>query len=204
MWAGAQEADEAAETALEVRDYEPELIAAEADEADDAAQGVWWGNRSHSYGNYLRFERIDTGCPGKCVYCDENKICCETGCVCEECQYICDDCDNCPPMIFDKIFFDLDKDVLRPEGIEECEKVIRYMNAFPEIDVLIEGHCCDLASEPYNIDLGRRRAESVERYLVDREIDPGRISTQTFGETSPWVGVPQRELNRRAVVIVIR
>ncbi|MFM1921870.1 MAG: hypothetical protein RLZZ303_3504, partial [Candidatus Hydrogenedentota bacterium] len=33
-----------------------------------------------------------------------------------------------------------------------------------------------------------------------RGVDPARIQTRTFGETTPWVGLEQRDLNRRAIV----
>ncbi len=137
------------------------------------------------------------------MYCNRDGICCETGCHCEECQYYCDDCDDGPPPIFDRIFFDLDSSVLRPESKDELDKVVAYMEARPHVDVLIEGHCCDLASNTYNIALGRRRAESAKRYLVEHGVDGSRIATQSFGEERPWVGVEQRPLNRRAVILVV-
>ena len=206
------------EPQLTVLAYEPQEIASEdtAESADGQAQGVWWGNRSISYGNYIRFERldlnagrgaeldIDAGCPGECKFCDENLVCCTTGCQCEKCEYICDDCDDCPGGYFDKIFFDLDKSVLRPEGREECDRVLAYLEAHPEKDIVIEGHTCDLASDDYNVGLGQRRARSVEQYLIEHGVNSSRIQTATYGETLPWVGLEQRELNRRAVVLVLR
>jgi len=201
--AAAEEATEApAEEMVAVDDYQPELRAEEEATAVAQAEGdVWWGNRAVSYRNYIPIEAPD--CIGDCTYCDKNMICCRTGCPCENCQYICDDCSDCPPTSFDKIFFDLDKAVLRPDAIVECNKVLAYLQANPTRNILIEGHCCDLATEVYNIDLGRRRAEVVKQFLVQNGIDAGRIATQTFGESRPWVGLEQRELNRRAIVIVL-
>lgn len=186
-----------------VEDYQPDLESAESGETLVAEAGgdVWWGNRAVSYRNYIPIEAPD--CVGDCTYCDKNMICCRTGCPCENCQYICDNCSDCPPTTFDKIFFDLDQSVLRPDAIIECNKVLEYLRANPAKHVLIEGHCCDLATEVYNIGLGRRRAESVKQYLVQNGISADRILTETYGETRPWVGVEQRELNRRAIVIVL-
>lgn len=180
-----------------VTDYQPEVAA--NDQVEPAE--VWWGNRGVAYRNYIPVQGPD--CQGECKYCDKNMICCRTGCVCATCEYICDDCHDCPPTYFDKIFFDLDKSVLRPDAIIECNKVLDYMRANPGRAVQIEGHCCDLATETYNVGLGQRRADSVARYLVENGVSADRISTQTYGETRPWVGVDQRELNRRAVVIVL-
>jgi len=186
-----------------VEDYQPELESAEPAETAvaQADTEVWWGNRAVSYRNYIPIEAPD--CAGDCTYCDKNMICCRTGCPCEHCQYICDDCSDCPPATFDKIFFDLDKAVLRPDAIVECNKVLEYLRINPAKHVLIEGHCCDLASEVYNIDLGRRRAEAVRQYLIENGVSAERILIETYGESRPWVGVEQRNLNRRAIVIVL-
>ena len=151
-------------------------------------QDVWWGNRSIAFGNYIKFDK-STAVREPCVH---------------GCYEPCGSCPEChQPMIFDKIFFDLDKSVLRPAGKEECDKVIAYMNAHPDIDVIVQGHTCDLAPDAYNVALGDRRAASVKHYLVEHGINSGRISTRTYGEHEPWQPTEHRELNRRAIVIVV-
>lgn len=168
----------------------PEDTAAMADEqpAAHSNQDVWWGNRSIAFGNYIKFDK-STAVRKPCIH---------------GCYEPCGSCPEChEPMIFDKIFFDLDKSVLRPAGKEECERVIAYMNAHPEIDVIVQGHCCDLAPDAYNLALGQRRADSVKRYLVEHGISSSRIATRTYGEREPWQPVEHRELNRRAIVIVV-
>lgn len=200
--AGAQHAgEESADDMLAVEDYQADLAAALPPPPDAAAEEVWWGNRAVSYRNYIPVEAPP--CEGECGYCDRNMICCATGCPCVHCQYICDDCSDCPPLTFDRIFFDLDRSVLRPESKEELDKVVAYLAVNPDRMVLVEGHCCDLGSDGYNLDLGRRRAEAVKRYLAGHGVAPGRILTQSYGERRPWVEMEQRPLNRRAVIIVL-
>jgi outer membrane protein OmpA-like peptidoglycan-associated protein len=183
-----------------VEDYEPELAQTETQEA--AMTGPdWWGNGAVSYRNYIPVAEVP--CEGDCTYCDKNMICCRTGCPCANCQYICDDCDDCPPAVFDKIFFDLDQAVLRPESKVELDRVIAFMEANPGKMVLIEGHCCDWASDAYNLDLGRRRAQAAKEYLMRQGISGDRMLTQSYGEQRPWVGEEQRPLNRRAVIVVM-
>ncbi|HPO15934.1 MAG TPA: OmpA family protein [Candidatus Hydrogenedentes bacterium] len=172
------------------------------------AQDVGWQNRSVSFGNYLPFAPVDLAalrakCPGDCTYCNKDKVCCKTGCKCEKCKYICDDCANCPAAVFDKIYFDLDKAVLRPQGIVECEAIVALMNSRAELVAIIEGHTCDLASDAYNMTLGQRRADAVAQYLVEHGVNSSRVSTVSLGETQPAAGVDHRELNRRAVVITL-
>ena len=185
-------------------DAAPAAPAPAADAASDASliaqekaapnnQDVWWGNRSVGFGNYLKFDKPN---PPACC-CDHRKVCVNG------CSQPCGNCALCKLITFDKIFFDLDKSVLRPAGREECDKVVAYMNENSKVDVLVEGHCCDLASDAYNIGLGKRRAESVKRYLIEHGVAESRITTQTFGERQPWQPIEHRELNRRAIVIVV-
>ncbi len=152
---------------------------------------VWWGNRWISYGNYIKFDKVDARCAGPAT---ADCIC--PGCVGADCPPPCDDIGP-----WDKIFFDLDKSVLRPAGIVECEKILAFLNANPTKGVFIEGHTCDLAPDDYNIALGQRRANAVREWLISRGVNPARLQTRTYGETTPWVGLDSRELNRRAVVI---
>jgi outer membrane protein OmpA-like peptidoglycan-associated protein len=190
-----------AEVPVEESMIAPMEAPAPAGPSEDA-QSVWWGNRSVSHDNHIPFEKINMD-QGICERCDENMICCDTGVKCPDCKYVCEDCDNCPPMYFDKIFFDLDKSVLRPDGIAECQRVLEYLNAYPDKDILIEGHTCDLATDPYNVGLGQRRADSVKAWLIANGVSPSRIETRTYGETHPWKGLEERELNRRAVVLIV-
>lgn len=166
------------------------LMAAEATPEVPVAtsnQDVWWGNRSIAFGNYIKFEKSDA-VRQPCIH---------------GCYEPCGSCPECREIVFDKIFFDLDKSVLRPAGREECDKIVAYMNTYNEVDVIIQGHTCDLATDQYNVGLGQRRADSVKRYLTEHGIDPARMTTRTYGEKEPWKGITERALNRRAVVIVV-
>jgi outer membrane protein OmpA-like peptidoglycan-associated protein len=142
---------------------------------------VWWGHKNRSFGNYMEVEKANI--PPKPAPKVKKDI---------------------PPGTeLGVILFDLDKADLRPDGIKIAKKVLKFMKDHPAKYVMVEGHCCDLASEAYNMALGRRRAESVKRFLVDNGIDANRIQTATFGEERRVADDPdQRHLNRRAVVVV--
>jgi len=191
-WAVAEEAVvvEAPAAVEEPAATDANLLAEEAKAETPAApsnQDVWWGNRSIAFGNYIKFDKSDAA-RQPCIH---------------GCYEPCGSCPECHEMIFDKIFFDLDKSVLRPEGRAECDKIVAYMNTLKDVDVIIQGHCCDLATDQYNVSLGQRRADSVKKYLTEHGIDPARMTTRTYGEREPWKGITERALNRRAVVIVV-
>ncbi len=87
------------------------------------------------------------------------------------------------------IYFDLDKSDIRPGDARilkrNAEAILARAEAGLSADVIIEGHCCPLASEAYNIDLGMRRAEAAKAYLVELGVDPALLTTQTLGKTNP-------------------
>jgi outer membrane protein OmpA-like peptidoglycan-associated protein len=65
--------------------------------------------------------------------------------------------------------------------------------------VIIEGHTDSVGAEEYNLDLSKRRAASVKRYLVEvHGIDAGRLKDAGFGEERPIQGMdPAAAENRR-------
>jgi peptidoglycan-associated lipoprotein len=69
---------------------------------------------------------------------------------------------------------------------------------------LVAGHTDNSGSEDTNYELGKRRAENVARYLVtQKKIDPVRLVTVSYGETSPIADNDTREgraKNRRVEI----
>jgi len=142
----------------------------------DRAPDVWWGHQRRSFGNYLAFDKaVIPEPPVK------------------------------RPVTIGIVYFDLDKSILRPDGIRICKKIHQYLVEHPNEKVVISGYCCDLAGNEYNQALGRRRADAVKKFLVDHGIRAGRIKTVSYGEEHLLPGtVPDRRpLNRRAVVVAI-
>ena len=103
-----------------------------------------------------------------------------------------------------EVLFDLDKDILKPEGKLAVDKVVVLLKANPSETVVIEGHTCDLASDAYNMDLSQRRADSVRNYAISQGIDAARMSTKAYGESQPAVpntSEANRKLNRRVTIV---
>jgi len=73
--------------------------------------------------------------------------------------------------------------------------------------VEIQGFTDSTGSESYNYTLSQRRAESVLRYLVSKNVPQFRISIVGLGEDSPVADNKTRtgrEMNRRAEVRILR
>ena len=64
----------------------------------------------------------------------------------------------------------------------------------------VEGHTDSRASDAHNLDLSRRRAASVMRYLTEQGVDATRLDSEGFGESRPIADNETEEgraLNRR-------
>lgn len=107
--------------------------------------------------------------------------------------------------IGDRVFFGLDKFALEPEGRSLVERQAAFLSRNPGINVVIEGHCDERGTREYNLALAERRANSVKEYMVALGIDPGRISTISYGEERPdAIGSSEQAWakNRRGVTVV--
>jgi peptidoglycan-associated lipoprotein len=73
---------------------------------------------------------------------------------------------------------------------------------------LVTGHTDNAGSEDYNYELGRRRADTVSRYLVtQKKMDPLRVMTVSYGENAPVAENNSRDgraKNRRVEILVYR
>ena len=104
-----------------------------------------------------------------------------------------DDHDGCPdvvpPAVFKGtvkgIYFDLDKDTIKPRSRPVLDRAVEVFTSFPNIRVEISGHTDSTGSVAHNRDLSRRRAEVVKRYLVAAGIDTARIETRGAGPDEP-------------------
>jgi peptidoglycan-associated lipoprotein len=86
------------------------------------------------------------------------------------------------------VYFLTDSAKLRPEAIEMLTEHAKLIVDHPEWGLLeIEGHCDERGSDAYNLTLGQRRAEAVERLLVSLGVPPTRLATRTFGSQKPAV-----------------
>lgn len=90
-----------------------------------------------------------------------------------------------PDIMSERIYFDYDKSVLKPEAQATLNKKVEWLKANASAKVLIEGNCDERGTNAYNIALGERRAESAKKYLIDSGIKVDRIKTISYGEEKP-------------------
>jgi peptidoglycan-associated lipoprotein len=90
-----------------------------------------------------------------------------------------------PTLLLQRIFFDLDKSDIRADAAKILSKNVEMLRLYPEVKIVIEGHCCELGTSEYNLGLGERRAKAAYDYLLMLGIDMNRLSTISYGEERP-------------------
>lgn len=105
------------------------------------------------------------------------------------------------------IFFDFDKTTLRPESFPELDKVAELMEQNDGLFIEIGGHTDDKGSDDYNQKLSHGRAEAVRTYLLEKWIDPARVTAMGYGESKPEVvndSDENRQVNRRVEFTILQ
>ncbi|MEM7357114.1 MAG: OmpA family protein [Acidobacteriota bacterium] len=83
-------------------------------------------------------------------------------------------------------------------------QILDLLAGDPELRLTIEGHTDSEASQSYNQDLSRRRAEAVRAWLVERQVAPDRLQAIGRGESQPVADNATshgRRLNRRVEIL---
>ena|SRR5215472_8247315 len=105
----------------------------------------------------------------------------------------------------DRIFFAFDRSDITPESQEILARQADWLRRYPNVTVMIEGHCDERGTREYNLALGERRAQAAKNVLVALGIPASRISTISYGKERPAVVGSTEEAyaqNRRAVTVV--
>ncbi|MBC2704058.1 OmpA family protein [Desulfobacula sp.] len=102
--------------------------------------------------------------------------------------------------VLDNVLFDFDKDVIKPAAYPLLDDVAKILEKNPVMGVELQGHCDNVGTDAYNMDLSMRRAHAVKNYLIGKGILKNRMATEGFGFTKPVAlnGTDTgRSLNRR-------
>ena len=112
----------------------------------------------------------------------------------------------------DPIYFEFDSSYLNREAKTELQKVVDLMNKYPKMVIESASHTDSKGPDGYNIWLSDRRAKRTVDYILDKGIDPRRITGKGYGETQLinqcYEGVEcteaQHAKNRRTEFVIIR
>ncbi|MDB4932913.1 MAG: porin [Myxococcaceae bacterium] len=109
--------------------------------------------------------------------------------------------------ILTPVFFDTDRDTIKPQSFPILSRVADVLRASPFIRrIRIEGHTDDRGNHDHNVDLSNRRAISVMRWLTEHSVDSTRMEAQGFGPDRAIASnqtVVGRARNRRVEFVIL-
>jgi outer membrane protein OmpA-like peptidoglycan-associated protein len=94
---------------------------------------------------------------------------------------------------------------LNAGGTDSLNKLVAFLNQYPDRNIMIEGHTDNVGSDASNLALSERRAGSVHTYLLQQGVGSQRISSSGLGESQPIADNDTdagRQQNRRVEVII--
>jgi outer membrane protein OmpA-like peptidoglycan-associated protein len=103
------------------------------------------------------------------------------------------------------VLFETGRSGLKMGATGNLNKLVAFLNRYPDRTALIEGYTDSVGSEDYNQGLSERRADSVKSYLVGEGIGATRLSASGKGERDPVASNDSaggRQQNRRVEVII--
>jgi len=102
------------------------------------------------------------------------------------------------------VYFEFDSSAIDEESRGIIEAHAAHLNANTKLKLRLEGHTDERGTREYNLALGERRAQSVERVFRVLGVNADRITVVSFGEEKP--AAPGHDesawrLNRRVEII---
>jgi peptidoglycan-associated lipoprotein len=102
------------------------------------------------------------------------------------------------------IYFDYDSNEIKPEFQAILMAHGEFLVQNPAYRVTVEGHTDERGTHEYNIGLGERRAQAVQRVLMLMGLQDNQVETISYGKqklVDPASSEAAHALNRRAVLV---
>ncbi|WP_263385344.1 peptidoglycan-associated lipoprotein Pal [Granulicella arctica] len=80
------------------------------------------------------------------------------------------------------VYFDYDSYDLRPDAQANATHAASYLQAHPNIKVIIGGYCDERGSAEYNLALGENRANAAKTALVNAGVSASRLRVVSYGK----------------------
>lgn len=109
--------------------------------------------------------------------------------------------------VLESVRFASNSDQIVGGSIAEVEAVAKVLAQNPGLRIEVSGYTDSSGAAAYNQKLSERRAEQVEKVLVEHGVEASRLETKGYGEANPSAdnGTPEgRALNRRIEFTVLR
>src|SRR4051812_48848831 len=85
------------------------------------------------------------------------------------------------------IYYEYDRAEITAEGKKIIEANAEYLRTHPGVKVVVEGNADERGSAEYNVALGQRRADSVQKVMSLLGVPTDRIETVSLGKEKPKI-----------------
>jgi peptidoglycan-associated lipoprotein len=102
-------------------------------------------------------------------------------------------------------YFDYDKADIRADARDALTQTAQFLRSYPQLKIVVEGHCDERGSTEYNLALGDRRAAAAKQFLTSLGISADRMETVSYGKERPFCSASTEECymqNRRAHIVM--
>jgi peptidoglycan-associated lipoprotein len=90
------------------------------------------------------------------------------------------------PMLAERsVYYDFDKYDIKEQYAHIIEAHAHFLVEHPTVKIFVEGNCDDRGSPEYNLVLGQRRAESVQKAMLALGVAAKQIEAVSFGAEKP-------------------
>ena len=104
------------------------------------------------------------------------------------------------------LLFDFNKANIKPEHVQEINRLAKQLNKYDLHKLKIVGHTDDIGNPEYNQKLSEERAQSVASIFVQQGFKQNDLTAIGRGSSQPFVhntSDENRASNRRVAVIII-
>ncbi len=81
--------------------------------------------------------------------------------------------------------FGFDNATLSDAGKAELDRYAAFLTQNPNTRIRVEGHTDEKGKATYNLALGKRRADSVAKYLTEKGVSDSNIEVYSYGSENP-------------------
>jgi len=112
-------------------------------------------------------------------------------------------------IVLENIYFDFNKWNVKEESFISLNKVLKILEAHPEMKLAINAHTDNKGKDAYNLSLSDKRAASALRYLTANGISKDRLVSKGYGETKPLIDCKNNcsednlQANRRIEFVIV-
>ena len=102
------------------------------------------------------------------------------------------------------VLFDTGQAQIKSGGLRSMDKLVAFLQAYPERRAVIEGFTDSVGSDDMNQALSSRRADAVRAALIGMGVASDRLAAKGLGEAFPVAGNDSpggRQLNRRVEIV---